>query len=81
MEILLFPVVYNLLRKNKFEKNCQLPIFSNQKRRAKRLEEYSQNRDDELESTRVWYNADPEKKSGRLLVTATEQILKKIGRL
>ena len=33
-----------------------------QKRRAKRREEYIQNQDDELESSRVRYNADPEKK-------------------
>ena len=66
-----------------------------QKRRAKRREEYIQSQDDELESSRVRYNADPEnkrallmttteqilKKCGHLLVTATEQILKKSGRL
>ena len=32
------------------------------KRRTKRREKYLQNRDDELESTRVQYNADPEQK-------------------
>ena len=33
-----------------------------QERRAKQREEYIQNRDDELESFRVRYNADPEQK-------------------
>ena len=32
------------------------------KRKAKRREEYFQNQDDELESSRIWYDADAEQR-------------------
>jgi hypothetical protein len=64
-----FPVYYNVINSSFVHLFFFTMPSRKQKKRAKRREEYLQNQDDELESSRFRYNAVPEKK--KAVETAT----------